>query len=115
MKITLDYIRNIMNQLDKETGFNSQNMELKKGRMTRTIAYCQFIGEIPKMFKFSNAFLDCDWEEEYKINIIKHEYCHAWSNTWKHNKEFKEKCVLLNCLPDAYIDDEHFRIFKMAL
>lgn len=102
---TLKFVRNIIKELDKETGLDGASLELKRNKTTRQLG-CFTFSKItyrngggttytPQSFTFSEVVLDCD--DETIREIVKHEYAHymalvTYNDCCKHDYRFKEMC-----------------------
>ena len=102
---TLKFVRNIIKELDKETGLDGASLELKRNKTTRQLG-CFTFSKItyrngggttytPKSFTFSEVVLDCD--DDTIREIVKHEYAHymalvTYNDQCHHDYRFKEMC-----------------------
>ena len=108
---TLEEIKEIFRFLDKRTGENFSNIDIKiDGRLKNTIGSCiqqmtldekgKIIAVEGLKFKFSRQFLDTPITQELFFSIIVHEYCHLYTNRQhlkccNHNRKFVDNCLRL--------------------
>lgn len=103
---TLKFVRNIIKELDQQTGLDGASLELKRNKTTRQLGCFTFAkitykygGEVtytPKSFTFSEVVLECD--DDTIREIVKHEYAHymtliEYNDQCHHDWRFKEMCA----------------------
>ena len=102
---TLKFVRNIIKELDKETGLDGASLELKRNKTTRQLGCFTYSkithrsnGETtytPKSFTFSEVVLESD--DDTIREIVKHEYAHymalvEYNDQCHHDWRFKKMC-----------------------
>ena len=105
---TLKFVRNIIKELDQQTGLDGASLELKRNKTTRQLGCFTFSkityrygGEetnTPKSFTFSEVVLECD--DDTIREIVKHEYAHymalvTYNDQSHHDGRFIIMCIQL--------------------
>ena len=98
-KHDIDFIRNIMNDLDKQTGNNTTNIPVKIVKNNEKYLACYKYwhnDRKPNSFEFTEDIINID--DQSLIDTIKHEYAHyiqssvIKSKRCGHNQQFKNIC-----------------------
>lgn len=101
-------IRNYLNQLELESGFALPKIRIKIFSDKNLLGYCyrivdenQGIG-IVRELGFNKAICNGYIKPKYVKQIIKHEFCHAWTEHKSkrihyHDAKFNQKCNVLHC------------------
>lgn len=102
---TLKFVRNIIKELDEQTGLDGASLELKRNKSTRQLGCFTFTqytfrngGGVTysiEGFTFSDVVLGCD--DDTIREIVKHEYAHymalvTFKDNCHHDYRFKEMC-----------------------
>lgn len=99
-------IRDIMTELDSQTGLNGRHIPYKLSKAKRKLAHFTYTrtGE-PLEFAFTEQLLTYATYDEL-LDVVIHEYCHYWQTLLEgksgHNKNFKALCQKLGGSGSTY-------------
>ena len=112
-KWTESDIRELLNELDKKSGYNSSDIPIiLSKRFTKCqgqVRYLTYLGVTTVVhFKFNFNTFDGMIPEELAKEIITHEYVHffciqKYKKSCKHNHLFKKHCIEFNIPPKSTI------------
>lgn len=109
-----DSIRAVMKELDRKTGLSGAKLPIHFGNAKQTLGlFCAS----EMYFRFSNYwFQDPDWQYEYAIDVIRHEYAHYmdWELNRKlgHGISWKVCCAKIDARPERLYQPQYNNYYK---